>query len=52
MYCCFQVTWVSHAGLSSSPYAALQQEYLPDGAGSVFTFGVEGGYEAGVKVRC
>eukprot|EP00750_Incisomonas_marina_P010508 INCI16281.1.p1 GENE.INCI16281.1~~INCI16281.1.p1 ORF type:complete len:564 (-),score=106.74 INCI16281.1:52-1743(-) len=45
-----KVTWVSHAGLSHSPYAALQQEYLPDGAGSVFTFGVEGGYEAGVKV--
>ena len=45
-----QVAWVSCAALPSSPYHALAQKYLPLGAGSVFTFGVKGGYEAGVKV--
>jgi O-acetylhomoserine (thiol)-lyase len=44
------VAWVSYAGLKSSPYHALARKYLPKGAGSVFTFGVKGGYEAGVKV--
>ncbi|MEQ8165954.1 MAG: PLP-dependent transferase, partial [Alphaproteobacteria bacterium] len=42
--------WVSYAGLKSSPYYALARKYLPKGAGSVFTFGVKGGYEAGVKI--
>src|SRR5207253_5229493 len=45
-----QVAWVSYAGLKSSPYYKLAQKYMPKGAGSVFTFGVKGGYEAGVKV--
>ncbi|MFQ6018743.1 MAG: O-acetylhomoserine aminocarboxypropyltransferase/cysteine synthase family protein, partial [Kiloniellaceae bacterium] len=45
-----QVAWVSYAGLESSPYRALAQKYLPGGAGSVFTFGVKGGYEMGIKV--
>ena len=44
------VSWVSYAGLESDPYHALQQKYLPKGAGSVFTFGVKGGFEAGVAV--
>ncbi|BBK37423.1 hypothetical protein STAQ_25010 [Allostella sp. ATCC 35155] len=44
------VAWVSYAGLPSSPYHALAKKYLPRGAGSVFTFGVKGGYEAGVKL--
>ena len=44
------VAWVSYAGLESSPYRALAKKYLPRGAGSLFTFGVKGGYEAGVKV--
>ncbi|BBK42727.1 hypothetical protein STVA_27470 [Allostella vacuolata] len=44
------VAWVSYAGLKSSPYRALAAKYLPRGAGSVFTFGVKGGYEAGVKL--
>ena len=44
------VAWVSYAGLASSPYRALAKKYLPRGAGSVFTFGVKGGYESGVKV--
>ena len=45
-----KVAWVSYAGLKSSPYQALAQKYLPKGAGSVFTFGVKGGYEAGMVV--
>ena len=34
----------------SSPYHKLAKKYLPRGAGSVFTFGVKGGYAAGIKV--
>ena len=45
-----KVAWVSHAGLQSSPYHALAQRYTPRGAGSVFTFGLKGGYQAGVKL--
>jgi O-acetylhomoserine (thiol)-lyase len=45
-----EVAWVSHAGLPSSPFHALAQRYLPRGAGAVFTFGLKGGYEAGIKV--
>jgi len=44
------VGWVSYAGLESSPYHALQQKYLPKGAGSVFTFGLKGGFEAGIAL--
>ncbi len=44
-----KVSWVSYAGLESSEHNALQQKYMPKGAGSVFTFGLKGGYEAGVK---
>jgi O-acetylhomoserine (thiol)-lyase len=44
------VAWVSYAGLESSPYHALARRYLPRGAGSVFTFGLKGGYEAGIAV--
>ncbi len=45
-----KVAWVSYAGLASSPYRALAAKYLPKGAGSVFTFGVNGGYGAGIKL--
>ena len=44
-----KVSWVNYAGLPSNKYHKLQQHYAPKGAGSVFTFGVKGGYEAGVK---
>ena len=36
-----------YAGLPTSPYYELAQHYLPDGAGSIFTFGLRGGREAG-----
>ena len=45
-----KVAWVSYAGLPSSPYHALQKKIAPKGAGAVFTFGLKGGYEAGVKL--
>ena len=45
-----QVAWVSYAGLKDSPYYDLARKYLPKGAGSVFTFGIRGGYDAGVKL--
>ncbi len=45
-----EVSWVSYAGLKNSPYYDAHQKYCPKGAGAVFTFGVKGGYEAGVKL--
>ncbi len=45
-----QVAWVSYAGLPSNRYYALAKKYMPKGAGSVFTIGVKGGYDAGVKI--
>jgi len=45
-----KVDWVSYAGLPSSPYHDLQQKICPKGAGAVMTFGLKGGYEAGVKL--
>ena len=40
------VGWVSYAGLSSSKYHQRAKKLMPKGAGSVFTFGVKGGFEA------
>jgi len=45
-----KVAWVSYAGLKDSRHHALAQKYLPRGAGAVFTFGVKGGYPAGVAL--
>ncbi len=45
-----RVSQVSYAGLESSPSHALHRKYCPRGAGSVFTFGLKGGYEAGVRL--
>ena len=44
------VAWVSYAGLPSSPSHELAGRYLPGGAGSVFTFGLRGGFDAGIRV--
>jgi O-acetylhomoserine (thiol)-lyase len=43
------VAWVNYAGLPGDKHNALAKKYCPKGAGSVFTFGLKGGYEAGVK---
>ena len=45
-----QIAWVSYPGLPGDRYQALAQKYVPKGAGSVFTFGLKGGYDAGVKL--
>jgi O-acetylhomoserine (thiol)-lyase len=44
------VSWVKYPGLKSSPYYALSQKYLPTGQGSIVTFGIMGGAEAGKKL--
>jgi len=44
------VAWVSYAGLESSPEHAMAQKYMPKGVGSVFTFGVKGGYAVGTRL--
>jgi len=44
-----KVGWVSYAGLESDPFHGLAAKYSPKGAGAVLTFGLKGGYEAGVK---
>jgi O-acetylhomoserine (thiol)-lyase len=43
------VTWVNYPSLPSSKYYPLAQKYLPKGSGSIFTFGIKGGIEAGRK---
>jgi O-acetylhomoserine (thiol)-lyase len=45
-----KISWVNYAGLEGDPSYGLHRTYCPKGAGSVFTFGVKGGYEAGVKI--
>ncbi len=45
-----KVEWVSYAGLPDDPHHSLQQHYMPKGAGAVFTFGVKGGYQAGIDL--
>ncbi len=43
-----KVSWVSYAGLEDDPNHAMMKKYAPNGAGAVFTFGLKGGFEAGV----
>src|SRR6185437_13100833 len=43
------VEWVNYPGLESSPYYQRAQKYLPTGQGSLLTFGIKGGFEAGKK---
>ena len=43
------VGWVSYPELKDHPSHALAGKYLPLGAGAVLTFGIEGGFEAGVR---
>lgn len=45
-----KIEWVSYAGLEDNPYKPLADKYLGGKGGAVFTFGLKGGYEAGVKL--
>jgi len=42
-----QVSWVNHPSLASHSSHKLAKKYLPKGAGSIVSFGVKGGREAG-----
>ncbi|MCP4314854.1 MAG: O-acetylhomoserine aminocarboxypropyltransferase [Hyphomicrobiales bacterium] len=44
-----KVDWVSYSGLEDDENHAMMKTYSPNGAGAVFTFGLTGGYEAGIK---
>ena len=44
------VAWVSYPGLPNDKYNSLAKKYVPKGSGAVFTFGLKGGYDAGVKL--
>lgn len=43
------VTWVNYPSLEGNSEYAKAQKYLPKGAGAIFTFGIKGGLEAGIK---
>ena len=44
-----KIAYVNYPELSNSPYKALADKYFPNGVGAVFTFGVKGGKEEGIK---
>ena len=44
-----QVSWVNYTGLEEHPHHQRARKYLRNGFGSVFTFGIKGGGEAGKK---
>jgi O-acetylhomoserine (thiol)-lyase len=43
------VEWVNYGGLESSPYYDLAQKYTGGKPSALLTFGIKGGFEAGVK---
>ena len=45
-----KIAWVNYAGLPGNKFHALAKRYCPKGAGAVFTFGLKGGYEAGIAL--
>lgn len=44
-----KIAYVNYPELPTSPYKALADKYFPKGVGAVFTFGVKGGKEEGIK---
>ena len=44
-----KVAWVNYPGLEDNKYHALTKRYMPKGAGALLSFGIKGGYDAGVK---
>lgn len=44
-----KVAWVNNPELPGNKYNDLAEKYFPKGVGAVFTFGIKGGKEAGVK---
>jgi O-acetylhomoserine (thiol)-lyase len=45
-----QVSWVAYGGLEDSPYYELAQKYTGGRPSALLSFGVKGGFDAGVKV--
>ena len=45
-----QIAWVNYAGLPGNEFHEAAKRYSPKGAGAVFTFGLKGGYEAGIAL--
>jgi O-acetylhomoserine (thiol)-lyase len=44
-----KVSWVSYAGLESSPYYNLARQYMQGKPSAILSFGLKEGYEAGVR---
>ncbi|MDT8321551.1 MAG: O-acetylhomoserine aminocarboxypropyltransferase/cysteine synthase family protein [Xanthomonadales bacterium] len=44
-----RVSWVNYAGLPDSPYHSLAQKYAGGRPSALLTFGIAGGFDAGVK---
>ena len=44
-----KVSWVSYAGLANSPYHALAEKYVKGKPSAILSFGLKGGYDAGVR---
>jgi O-acetylhomoserine (thiol)-lyase len=45
-----KIAWVNYAGLPGNQFQALAKRYSQNGAGAVFTFGLKGGYHAGIAL--
>ena len=45
-----KIAWVNYAGLAGNEFQSLAKRYCPAGAGAVFTFGLKGGYDAGIAL--
>jgi O-acetylhomoserine (thiol)-lyase len=45
-----RVSWVSFLGFPDNPYHQLVRRYLGERCPSIITFGVQGGYDAGIAV--
>ena len=43
------VSWVNYGGLADSPYYDLAQKYTNGKPSALLTFGIKGGFDAGVK---
>jgi O-acetylhomoserine (thiol)-lyase len=44
-----RVAWVRYPIFAGNEYTSLAARYLPEGPGAVFTFGLTGGYDAGIE---
>ena len=44
-----RVDWINYAGFDDSPFYGLARKYLQGRASSLLTFGVAGGFEAGMR---